>query len=423
MGRQGHASRRQSRPANRAGLVGARKQAPGTPRSIRAAMFHGASRRRPTRSKSGSATTLSCRRCRSMQTRGARASMKRRPSRPSTIRSPKTSRRITARSRRAARTRSARPSVGAPRSCAPGLSSVRFDPTDRFAYWVARLRLPRSSSAQRPVPAVVPGRWIAPCNSSMRAISRRGCSTWSASKGEGTFDACSAGGQVDDGRVRRRPRGDSARGAGSPTVPQWIDDETLLRYGVTPWTGLPLWIPASDAGVGGLHAFPCARAMAHGSRLAAARERRSTTRRPGFASATIPTPGAMCCPRRREREILAASCSAGRVAACRARRAIIAAGVLPDRGSALRHGRLPTNAALLEFALRTAQAAGEAILPHFRAALDVEDKGGAARLRPGHGRRSCGRGDHPRGDRARLSRPRHSRRGARPERGPRTTRG
>jgi histidinol phosphatase-like enzyme (inositol monophosphatase family) len=37
---------------------------------------------------------------------------------------------------------------------------------------------------------------------------------------------------------------------------------------------------------------------------------------------------------------------------------------------------LPTNAALLEFALRTAEAAGEAILPHFRGALDVEDKGG-----------------------------------------------
>jgi len=36
-----------------------------------------------------------------------------------------------------------------------------------------------------------------------------------------------------------------------------------------------------------------------------------------------------------------------------------------------------TNAELLEFALATAEAAGEAILPHFRAALDVEDKGGA----------------------------------------------
>ncbi len=35
------------------------------------------------------------------------------------------------------------------------------------------------------------------------------------------------------------------------------------------------------------------------------------------------------------------------------------------------------NVAYLEFALRTAQAAGEAILPHFRVALDVADKGGA----------------------------------------------
>ena len=37
---------------------------------------------------------------------------------------------------------------------------------------------------------------------------------------------------------------------------------------------------------------------------------------------------------------------------------------------------LPTNADLLEFALRTAEAAGRAILPHFRVALDVADKGG-----------------------------------------------
>jgi len=36
-----------------------------------------------------------------------------------------------------------------------------------------------------------------------------------------------------------------------------------------------------------------------------------------------------------------------------------------------------TSAELLEFALATAEAAGRAILPHFRAALDVEDKGGA----------------------------------------------
>ncbi len=43
------------------------------------------------------------------------------------------------------------------------------------------------------------------------------------------------------------------------------------------------------------------------------------------------------------------------------------------------HSRMiPARAAeFLEFALRTAQAAGAVILPHFRAALDVADKGGA----------------------------------------------
>jgi myo-inositol-1(or 4)-monophosphatase len=37
----------------------------------------------------------------------------------------------------------------------------------------------------------------------------------------------------------------------------------------------------------------------------------------------------------------------------------------------------PRTAEYLEFAQRVAQAAGQAILPHFRVALDVEDKGGA----------------------------------------------
>jgi len=42
----------------------------------------------------------------------------------------------------------------------------------------------------------------------------------------------------------------------------------------------------------------------------------------------------------------------------------------------------PTHADLLEFALRTAKVAGESILPHFRVALDVADKGGATGYDP-----------------------------------------
>jgi myo-inositol-1(or 4)-monophosphatase len=41
-----------------------------------------------------------------------------------------------------------------------------------------------------------------------------------------------------------------------------------------------------------------------------------------------------------------------------------------------------TNAAFLEFAVHTAKAAGDVILPHFRAALDVADKGGATGYDP-----------------------------------------
>jgi len=43
---------------------------------------------------------------------------------------------------------------------------------------------------------------------------------------------------------------------------------------------------------------------------------------------------------------------------------------------------LATNAAFLEFAVRTAEAAGEAVLPYFRVALDVADKGGATGYDP-----------------------------------------
>jgi 2'-hydroxyisoflavone reductase len=37
-----------------------------------------------------------------------------------------------------------------------------------------------------------------------------------------------------------------------------------MRHGVTPWTGLPLWIPSSDAESAGFMHLPCARAVANG---------------------------------------------------------------------------------------------------------------------------------------------------------------
>ena len=57
---------------------------------------------------------------------------------------------------------------------------------------------------------------------------------------------------------------------------------------------------------------------------------------------------------------------------------------------------------ILEFTYRMALAAGKAILPHFRVALDVADKGGDARLRSGDRRRPCGRRGDPHAHRAPL---------------------
>ena len=38
----------------------------------------------------------------------------------------------------------------------------------------------------------------------------------------------------------------------------------MLLHGVAPWTGLPLWIPASDPESAGFMHFACARAVAQG---------------------------------------------------------------------------------------------------------------------------------------------------------------
>ncbi len=50
-------------------------------------------------------------------------------------------------------------------------------------------------------------------------------------------------------------------------MPRWIDDATLVRQGVEPWTGLPLWIPATDAESAGFMEFSCARAFSQGLRI------------------------------------------------------------------------------------------------------------------------------------------------------------
>ena len=46
-----------------------------------------------------------------------------------------------------------------------------------------------------------------------------------------------------------------------PVVPRWIDEAKLAEHGITPWTELPLWIPATDAESAGFMEFSSARAL------------------------------------------------------------------------------------------------------------------------------------------------------------------
>ena len=144
----------------------------------------------------------------------------------------------------------------------PGLIVGPFDPTDRFGYWVARFACPELLGARDPR-AVVP----APPDRFVQFIDARDLASWildlAERKQDGTFDTCTPAGMWTMGTLVEHLTA-QARAAESKTAAHWIDDATLVHHGVTPWTGLPLWIPASDAESAGFMHLPCARALAQG---------------------------------------------------------------------------------------------------------------------------------------------------------------
>jgi 2'-hydroxyisoflavone reductase len=144
----------------------------------------------------------------------------------------------------------------------PGLIVGPFDATDRFGYWVARFVCPELLGA-RDERAVVP----APPDRFVQFVDARDLASWmldmAERKEQGTFDACTPAGKWTMGSLIEQ-LGASGRAARSKTVAHWVGDAALIEHGVTPWTGLPLWIPASDAESAGFMHLPCARALAHG---------------------------------------------------------------------------------------------------------------------------------------------------------------
>jgi 2'-hydroxyisoflavone reductase len=130
---------------------------------------------------------------------------------------------------------------------------------------VARFVCPESLGARTPA-VIVPG----PPDRAVQFIDARDLATWmldmAEQRVEGTFDACSPAGTWTFGTLVDVLVA-AARAAGSATVPRWVDDDALVSHGVTPWTGLPLWIPASDQESAGFMHFACARAQARGLAL------------------------------------------------------------------------------------------------------------------------------------------------------------
>jgi 2'-hydroxyisoflavone reductase len=147
----------------------------------------------------------------------------------------------------------------------PGLIVGPHDASDRFAYWVARFLRPDSLGA-RADRAVVP----APPDRPVQFIDARDIAAWliasAQSRQPGTFNLASPPGRWTTGQLVAA-LAERSRRNGRPVAPRWLDDVTLVERGVTPWTGLPLWIPASDAESAGFMEFSCARAFAHGLAL------------------------------------------------------------------------------------------------------------------------------------------------------------
>lgn len=137
----------------------------------------------------------------------------------------------------------------------PGLIVGPHDPTDRFAYWPARFAHPHLLG-DRPPRAVVP----APRERALQVIDARDLAAWIVQLLErdagGVYNATSPAGRWTFGDLVDA----CIATAEAPPQPVWVDDADLAAHHVEPWTGLPLWLPASEADAAGFMAVDTVRA-------------------------------------------------------------------------------------------------------------------------------------------------------------------
>jgi 2'-hydroxyisoflavone reductase len=125
------------------------------------------------------------------------------------------------------------------------------DPTERFTWWLRRVHQG--------------GRFVVPAPAAARVqfIDARDLADWlllqAVNGSTGVYNLCGPDLPLTWGDWMAR-----MVGALQPAArPCWVDEGALLDAGVAPWMGLPLWLPAAEAG---LHRVVIERALARGLR-------------------------------------------------------------------------------------------------------------------------------------------------------------
>jgi 2'-hydroxyisoflavone reductase len=134
----------------------------------------------------------------------------------------------------------------------PGLIVGPFDPTGRFTWWVQRIA--RGTAAG---PVLAPGEPTA----AVQFIDARDCAAWMLLQAErrstGTFNLAGPNDALTMGAFLQTTQ----QALHNNAALQWLPEAFLLEQGVKPWSDLPLWLEAADAG---LHQTNIQRALATG---------------------------------------------------------------------------------------------------------------------------------------------------------------
>jgi 2'-hydroxyisoflavone reductase len=141
----------------------------------------------------------------------------------------------------------------------PGLIVGPGDPSGRFSYWPWRAAVPG--------PMLVPDAAAQP----LQFIDVRDLAAWMIelleARAVGPFNATGPIGAGCSWPVLAQACVQAAARHGhAPAQACFVDESVLLAQGLTPWTELPLWIPASDAGNHGFMRISTQRAQQHGLR-------------------------------------------------------------------------------------------------------------------------------------------------------------